>query len=64
MTSRPAAGSVWHGRASHAARSVTALFGRKLLFLPGTHLAAVAWNPGEPVQSGPAWRQKSRSVSL
>lgn len=26
-----------------AARSVTALFGKKLFFLPGTHLAAVQW---------------------
>ncbi|MHC6594190.1 glycoside hydrolase family 76 protein [Arthrobacter sp. C152] len=33
----------WHGRANLAARSVTALFGRKVLFLPGTHLGAVQW---------------------
>ncbi|NUP58327.1 MAG: glycosyl hydrolase [Pseudarthrobacter sp.] len=33
----------WHARANHAAQSVTALFGRKLLFLPGTHLGAVQW---------------------
>jgi len=30
-------------RANVAARSVTELFGRRLLFLPGTHLAAVQW---------------------
>lgn len=33
----------WQDRASVAARSVTGLFGRRLLFLPGTHLAAVQW---------------------
>ncbi|PNI08506.1 glycosyl hydrolase [Arthrobacter sp. AFG7.2] len=32
-------------RANHAARSVTALFGRRLFFLPGTHLGAVQWPP-------------------
>ncbi len=31
----------WQDRANTAARSVTGLFGRRLLFLPGTHLAAV-----------------------
>lgn len=30
-------------RANAAARSVTELFGRRLLFVPGTHLAAVKW---------------------
>lgn len=30
----------WAARADHAARSVTRHFGRRLLFLPGTHLAA------------------------
>jgi predicted alpha-1,6-mannanase (GH76 family) len=30
----------WAERASHAARSVTRHFGHRLLFLPGTHLAA------------------------
>ena len=39
-------------RANHAARSVTALFGRKLFFLPGTHLGAVTWRGG----AKPAWR--------
>ncbi|KQR01941.1 glycosyl hydrolase [Arthrobacter sp. Leaf141] len=34
----------WNQRATHAARSVTALFGRRLLHLPGTHLAAVSWS--------------------
>lgn len=33
----------WQDRANVAARSVTELFGRRLLFLPGTHLAAVQW---------------------
>ncbi|MDI3194180.1 glycoside hydrolase family 76 protein [Pseudarthrobacter sp. AL07] len=33
----------WQERANVAARSVTGLFGRRLLFLPGTHLAAVQW---------------------
>jgi predicted alpha-1,6-mannanase (GH76 family) len=33
----------WPGRANQAARSVTQRFGRRLLFLPGTHLAAVRW---------------------
>lgn len=33
----------WQDRANVAARSVTGLFGRRLLFLPGTHLAAVQW---------------------
>ncbi|CAM3230077.1 Glycosyl hydrolase family 76 [Arthrobacter ulcerisalmonis] len=30
-------------RAAHAAQSVTGLFGGRLLFLPGTHLAATSW---------------------
>ncbi|GGH98314.1 glycoside hydrolase family 76 protein [Arthrobacter liuii] len=45
--------TVRQDRANHAARSVTALFGRRLLFLPGTHLAAVLWqgrHPGGQVQ--------------
>jgi len=33
----------WQDRANAAARSVTELFGQRLLFLPGTHLAAVQW---------------------
>ncbi|ALV40951.1 glycosyl hydrolase [Pseudarthrobacter sulfonivorans] len=33
----------WQARANAAARSVTELFGQRLLFLPGTHLAAVQW---------------------
>ncbi|KSU73905.1 Predicted alpha-1,6-mannanase, GH76 family [Pseudarthrobacter enclensis] len=41
MTSSDAA--TWHQRANDAARSVTALFGRRLLFLPNTHLASVTW---------------------
>jgi hypothetical protein len=42
MTSADASPPVdWADRANEAARSVTALFGRKLFFLPGTHLGAV-----------------------
>jgi len=37
-------------QANHAARSVTALFGRKLLFLPGTHLGAVLWQGRHPAR--------------
>lgn len=43
MTSPAPAPAAWQDRANHAARSVTALFGRRLLLLPGTHLAAVQW---------------------
>ncbi|WP_416418090.1 glycoside hydrolase family 76 protein [Paenarthrobacter aromaticivorans] len=34
--------AVWAIRADEAARSVTRLFGRRLLFLPGTHIGAVS----------------------
>jgi hypothetical protein len=33
----------WHARANEAARSVTALFGRRLFYLPGTHLGEIQW---------------------
>ena len=49
--------SPWHGRATEAARSVTALHGRRLLFLPGTHLGAVQWPP-------PSWRRDPRGALL
>lgn len=55
MTSRDAAEHPWQERATHAARSVTALFGRKLLFLPGTHLGAVTWQPGQRHRSWRGW---------
>lgn len=45
--------TAWPDRANHAARSVTALFGHKLLFLPGTHMGAVLWqgrHPGRQTQ--------------
>ncbi|MBX7444123.1 MULTISPECIES: glycoside hydrolase family 76 protein [unclassified Arthrobacter] len=42
----------WPDRANHAAQSVTALFGRKLLFLPGTHLGAVLWQGKHPAGQG------------
>ncbi|WP_142058728.1 glycoside hydrolase family 76 protein [Pseudarthrobacter sp. B4EP4b] len=47
----------WHERANEAARSVTALFGRRLFFLPGTHLGAVQW----PV---PGWRDDVKGKLL
>jgi predicted alpha-1,6-mannanase (GH76 family) len=37
-------------RANVAARSVTAMFGRRLLLLPGTHLGAVQW-PSKKLQN-------------
>ncbi len=40
-----------------AARSVTALFGKKLFFLPGTHLAEVKW-------PAPAWRHGLKGTLL
>ncbi|MDQ5862618.1 MAG: glycosyl hydrolase, partial [Actinomycetota bacterium] len=43
MTMPDAEPADWQARANVAARSVTGLFGRRLLFLPGTHLAAVQW---------------------
>jgi predicted alpha-1,6-mannanase (GH76 family) len=33
----------WQARANEAARAVTSRFGRRLLFLPGTHLGSVSW---------------------
>lgn len=36
-----AAAADWAVRANEAARSVTSLFGQRLLFLPGTHIAAI-----------------------
>ncbi|MCO4254837.1 glycoside hydrolase family 76 protein [Pseudarthrobacter cellobiosi] len=43
MTMPDAEPADWQDRANVAAGSVTELFGRRLLFLPGTHLAAVQW---------------------
>ncbi|MDI2033322.1 glycoside hydrolase family 76 protein [Paenarthrobacter nitroguajacolicus] len=40
----------WAGRANQAARSVTRSFGRRLLFLPGTHIGAIRI-PGNTVRS-------------
>jgi predicted alpha-1,6-mannanase (GH76 family) len=58
MTSADASTPVdWHERANEAARSVTALFGRRLFFLPGTHLGAVQW----PV---PGWRDDVKGKLL
>lgn len=53
MTSSSTSMTAWPDRANHAAQSVTALFGHKLLFLPGTHLGAVLWqgrHPGRQAQ--------------
>lgn len=47
--------SGWDARANQAAQSVTALFGRRLLFLPGTHLGTVQW-------PAPAWRKDPREA--
>jgi predicted alpha-1,6-mannanase (GH76 family) len=47
----------WHERANEAARSVTALFGRRLFFLPGTHLGAIQW-------PAPAWRDDVKGKLL
>lgn len=44
--------TIWQDRATHAARSVTALFGRKLLFLPGTHLGRILWQGKHPAGQG------------
>ncbi len=49
MTFADASPVDWQERADVAARSVTALFGRKLFLLPGTHLGSVKW-------PAPAWR--------
>ncbi|WP_091422402.1 glycoside hydrolase family 76 protein [Arthrobacter sp. OV608] len=58
MTSADASTPVdWHERANEAALSVTALFGRRLFFLPGTHLGAVQW----PV---PGWRDDIKGKLL
>ena len=47
MTAADAAAAPdWPARADEAARSVTRLFGRRLFFLPGTHIAAIAQPSG------------------
>ncbi|MDQ0798481.1 glycoside hydrolase family 76 protein [Arthrobacter sp. SLBN-112] len=55
MTSSSTPLTAWQDRADHAARSVTGLFGRKLLFLPGTHLAAVVWQGRRQAGLLPPW---------
>lgn len=40
-TAAPSPAPNWSFRADEAARSVTRLFGQRLLFLPGTHIAAI-----------------------
>lgn len=63
MTSSGTPSTTWQDRADHAARSVTGLFGRKLLFLPGTHLAAVQWQ-GSPQagRGGPSAEQQPEAA--
>ena len=60
MTSSDASTPDWQQRANHAARSVTALFGRRLLLLPNTHLAAVTWQSGRAEHG---WRGKLRTLA-
>ncbi|KQQ90052.1 glycoside hydrolase family 76 protein [Arthrobacter sp. Leaf137] len=60
MTSSDASTPAWQQRANHAAQSVTALFGRRLLFLPNTHLAAVTWQGGRHAHG---WRGKLRTLA-
>ena len=58
MTSSSTSLTAWQDRANHAAQSVTTLFGRKLLLLPGTHLGAVLWQGKHPAgQDQPAAEQ-------
>lgn len=58
MTSSSTSLTAWQDRANHAAQSVTTLFGRKLLLLPGTHLGAVLWQSKHPAgQDQPAAEQ-------
>jgi predicted alpha-1,6-mannanase (GH76 family) len=47
----------WHERANEAARSVTALFGRRLFLLPGTHIGAVQF-------PAPGWRGDKKGKLL
>ncbi|TLM74988.1 glycoside hydrolase family 76 protein [Pseudarthrobacter sp. NamB4] len=47
----------WQDRANEAARSVTTLFGRRLLFLPGTHVGAVLW-------PSPSWYRDLKGALL
>ncbi|MDQ0729550.1 glycoside hydrolase family 76 protein [Arthrobacter sp. B1I2] len=63
MTSSSTSLTAWQDRATHAAQSVTALFGRKLLFLPGTHLGAVLWQGGRPSGRWPAALRRARQAA-
>ncbi|TLM87162.1 glycoside hydrolase family 76 protein [Pseudarthrobacter sp. NamE5] len=47
----------WQDRANEAARSVTTLFGRRLLFLPATHVGAVLW-------PSPSWYRDLKGALL
>lgn len=47
--------SIWTSRADEAARSVTRMFGRRLCFLPGTHLAAVQRPSGRLPNPAKPW---------
>ena len=64
MTSTGTPLTTWQDRADHAAQSVTALFGRKLVFLPGTHLGAVLWQGKRPpVQGAPPAGQDAEAMA-
>ena len=63
MTSSSTSLTTWQDRADHAARSVTGLFGRNLLFLPGTHLAAVVWQGKHPAQVPPRAGQDAEATA-
>lgn len=45
----------WSFRADEAARSVTRLFGQRLFFLPGTHIAAISRPSGRIKNLGRPW---------
>jgi predicted alpha-1,6-mannanase (GH76 family) len=56
--------SVWASRADEAARSVTRMFGHRLWFLPGTHLAAVQRPSGGMPNPARPWHTWWQAHSL
>jgi len=55
MTRADASAPNWSFRADEAARSVTRLFGQRLFFLPGTHIAAISRPSGRIKNLGRPW---------